>query len=84
MYGLSTDSVADLSIFAEEQELNFKLLSDPDGSAAKKYGVMTSRGFANRITFVLDDKGVLRHIEKKVQVKSHGDDLISVIKKLKK
>jgi len=75
--------VADLSIFAEEQELDFELLSDPDGSAAEKYGVLRG-GFANRITFVLDEKGVLRHIEKKVRVKSHGDDLVSVIERLKK
>ena len=83
MYGLSTDSVADLSIFWEEQELNFKLLSDPDGSAAKKYG--TLRGmYAKRVSFVLDDKGVLRHVEQGVKVGTHGKDLVSVIKKLRK
>ena len=74
--------MADLSLFVEEQELDFELLSDPDGSAAAKYGVLRGT-FANRITFVLDEKGILRHIEKKVRVKSHGDDLLSVIERLK-
>ena len=81
IFGVSLDSVVDLSIFAEEQELNFRLLSDPDGSAATKYGVFAGR-FANRVTFVLDEKGVLRHIDQSVEVTTHGADLVEVVRKL--
>ncbi|MCP3914077.1 MAG: redoxin domain-containing protein [bacterium] len=46
---LSTDDVAAMREFAKAQELNFQLLSDPDGSAAAKYGaLMESRPYAKR------------------------------------
>ena len=70
--------------FAKKQKLNFKLLSDPDGSAALKYGVMMKgRPFAKRRTFVIDEKGVLRHIDDEVDVRNHGSDLAELIAKLR-
>ena len=74
--------MADLAQFAEEQKLNFELLSDPDASATQKYGILRGN-YANRVTFVLDEKGVLRHIETQVKVKTHGEDLLSVIEELR-
>ena len=83
MYGASLDDVAALAAFAKAQELEYGLLSDPDGSAARKYGVLRSgRPFASRRTFVIDDKGVLRHIDEKVDVRNHGSDLTELIRKL--
>ncbi len=70
--------------FAKEQELNFRLLSDPDGSAAAKFGAARpKRPFARRLTFVIDEKGVLRHIDDKVDVQQHGTDLAELIRKLR-
>ncbi len=78
------DDVAAMKAFAEAQELNFQLLSDTDGSAASKYGtLMKGRPFANRYSFVIDPAGVLRHIDKKVSVSSHGTDLAAVLRRLK-
>jgi peroxiredoxin Q/BCP len=77
--------VYDLAAFAEAQELNFTLLSDTDGSAARKYDVLTPDGrWANRVTFVLDPRGVLRHVDRQVKVDSHGADLAAVIRDLQK
>lgn len=81
MYGLSLDSVTDVKKFHEEQKLNFPLLSDPDGSAATKYGVFAGR-FAQRVTFVIDPDGVLRHVEEKVDVSNHGKDLAAILAEL--
>ena len=70
--------------FAKEQELNFRLLSDPDGSAAAKYGAARpERPYARRLTFVIDENGVLRHIDDEVDVKQHGADLAALIRKLR-
>lgn len=81
--GLSLDSVADQARFHEEQELNFPLLSDPDGSAAAKYGALAGDApFANRITYVLDPEGVLRAVDDRVQVDSHGTDLALLVAEL--
>jgi len=80
VYGISLDDVADMGKFSKEQKLNFSLLSDPDGSVAKKYGALNKAGtYSNRYTYVIDPMGVVRHIEKSVKVKSHGMDLLDMI-----
>jgi len=84
VYGISMDDVAAVAAFAKAQKLDFPLLSDPDGSVAAKYGVaMAGRPFANRVTFVIDDKGVLRAIDDKVDVTKHGAALAAMIEKLR-
>jgi peroxiredoxin Q/BCP len=80
VYGVSLDDVTDMAKFAEAQELNFQLLSDPDGSAAAKYGVLPDgTRFARRVTFIIDDKGVLRQVDEKVNVQAHGTDLLDMV-----
>jgi peroxiredoxin Q/BCP len=81
---ISLDDVNLQRSFHEEQKLNFPLLSDPDGSVAAKYGVlMADKPYASRVTFVIDDKGVLRHVDSKVSVDSHGKDLAAIVKGLR-
>ena len=82
VYGLSTDDVKSQDQFAKEQELNFQLLSDPDGSMARKYDVLWREAYTKRVTFVIDPKGVLRAIDDGVQVKSHGADLVALLERL--
>ena len=84
MFGLSLDDVRSQAEFVKQQKLNFPLLSDPDGSAAGRFGVlMEGKPYTNRITIVVDDKGVVRLVETKVNVDSHGKDLVEAIRKLK-
>ena len=82
VYGLSVDDVQSQAKFVKEQELNFGLLSDPDGSAAQKLDVLSKRGYTNRVTFVIDPKGILRSIQEKVDVRAHGQDLVELIRDL--
>lgn len=82
--GISLDSVKEQKVFHEKQKLNFPLLSDPDGSAARKYGVLPKKAsYPNRATFVIDPKGVLRHVSEKVDVTNHGDDLVELLSELR-
>jgi peroxiredoxin Q/BCP len=80
---VSLDSVADQKRFHEAEKLPFPLLSDPDGSVAAKYGVlMKDKPFAERVSFVIDPQGVLRAIDREVDVTSHGVDLVALIERL--
>jgi peroxiredoxin Q/BCP len=80
VFGLSLDSVVDQKAFHAAEELNFALLSDPDGSVAVKYGVlMKDKPFTERVTFVIDPQGVLRAIDREVDVASHGDDVVRLV-----
>jgi peroxiredoxin Q/BCP len=76
--------VKELAAFAEAQKAPYRMLSDPDGSVAAKYGVLDPSGkYAQRVTFVLDDQGVVRKVLDKVEVKTHGEDLALLIDELK-
>ena len=65
VFGISTDNVPSLNVFAEKLNLSFPLLSDfARRDVARDYGVLIAeRGFANRATFVLDREGKIVHIE---------------------
>ena len=82
VYGCSLDDVATVAEFAEQERLPFELLSDPDGSAARRYNALGGR-FPKRWTFVIDEQGILRHVEKKVLAASHGTDVVEIVRSLR-
>ncbi|MFT4514779.1 MAG: peroxiredoxin Q/BCP [Planctomycetota bacterium] len=84
VFGISTDDVKSQAKFRKDQNLDFHLLSDPDGSVAKKYGVlMKGRPYAKRVTFIIDDKGAVRSIIPKVEISAHGDQVLQIIAKMR-
>ncbi|HEX5054184.1 MAG TPA: peroxiredoxin [Planctomycetota bacterium] len=84
VYGISLDDVKAQATFQQEQKLDFHLLSDPDGSVATKYGVlMKDRAFAQRVTFLVDDKGIVRHVTAKVDIAAHGRQVLDEIARLR-
>ena len=63
LIGISVDSKASLRAWAESEGYDFTLLADfwPHGAVAKEYGVfIEEKGFANRATFVIDSRGIIR------------------------
>ena len=60
VYGVSTDSVESHRAFADEQDVWFDLLADPEGEVAEAFGLGLEQGRAPRTTFVLDDGEVTR------------------------
>jgi peroxiredoxin Q/BCP len=84
--GISPDATKRLTNFTTKQELNFPLLSDEDNSIAKSYGVWALKTFMgkenvgiHRVTFIIDEEGVLRHVMDKVKTKSHHDDVLAIV-----
>jgi peroxiredoxin len=63
LLAVSVDSKATLRGFAEKEGYDFNLLADfwPHGAVAKEYGVfLENKGFANRATFLIDTRGIIR------------------------
>ncbi len=63
LIGISVDSKATHRAWAQQEGFRFQLLADfwPHGAVAKEYGVfLEEKGYANRATFVIDTKGVIR------------------------
>ncbi|MFI8822722.1 peroxiredoxin [Streptomyces sp. NPDC053431] len=63
LLAVSNDSIHTLRVFAEQEDLEFPLLSDfwPHGEVSRAYGVLDEdKGCAVRGTFVIDTAGVVR------------------------
>jgi peroxiredoxin Q/BCP len=87
--GISPDAPKLLTRFTEKKELNFTLLSDEDHQIAESYGVWALKKFMgkeyigiHRVTFIIDEEGVLRQIMPKVKTKTHQDDVLAIINDL--
>jgi len=65
--GISVDSVACHLAWAKSMGgLPFPLMSDfyPHGEIATKYGILAERGYAERVVFLIDKKGIIRFIDR--------------------
>jgi len=90
VYGISRDSLKSHLNFITKQNLPFRLLSDPDLALLKPLGafgrkVMYGKEMEGiiRSTFLIDPKGVIRHVWPKVSVKGHVQDVLDTLAKLK-
>lgn len=82
-FAASCDTLALNTEFSDKLDLNFPLLCDTSKEVGKAYGVITpERQVPFRKTFYIDEKGVLRHIDEKVSVSTHGQDIAKRLQKL--
>ena len=79
VFGASVDPVEANKEFARKNGYTFPLLSDPGKKVAAAYGVLGPNGLAKRWTFVIDDKGTIRAIDRSVKAGSHGKDLAKTL-----
>ena len=84
--GISADTVDSHAKFADRFSLSFPLLSDERKEVIKVYGVwkqksMYGRKFMGieRTTFVIDERGFIRHIFPKVKVEGHTKQVLQVL-----
>ncbi len=82
MYAASVDRPAANLKFATRLELPYPILSDPGKDVARAYDVLRLGLFARRWTFVIDRDGLVVHIEKKVDPKTAGTDLVRLLETL--
>lgn len=80
--GVSSDSAKTHGDFAVECDVKFPLLSDAGGRVRELYGVKSSLGlFPGRVTFVIDKKGVVRHVfSSQVRPRQHVAEAIEALR----
>ena len=91
VYGISKDSPKSHQSFIAKQELPFRLLSDPEATLLKALGAFgkkvlygkESEGII-RSTFLVDPKGIVRHVWPKVSVKGHVEEVLTTLEALQK
>ena len=80
--GISRDSLPSHEVFKAKQNFPFELISDSDETLCKLFDVIKmktmygkeTRGI-ERSTFLINPSGVIQHIWRKVNVKSHADEV---------
>ena len=77
--GVSKDSVKSHQKFKQKHELPFTLLSDPEGKVLDLYGVWKKKSLygrtfmgTERTTFLIDEKGIVKKVYRKVKAKGHA------------
>ena len=64
VFGVSVDSTWANNAFREKMGLDFPLLSDFRRDYTRALGILDENSLtARRVTFVVDDQGVIRHID---------------------
>lgn len=82
--GVSTDSVKRQAGFKAKHGFDYPLIADADKTIVELYGVKrAATGSANRVTFLIDREGIIRHVWPKVKVSGHVDEVIAKIEELK-
>ena len=86
MLGVSSDTLESHKSFATHHGLPFLLLSDEDGNVRKLYGVPSTMGIIpGRVTYIIDKKGVVRHIfNSQFQPEKHIEEALKILEELEK
>ncbi|HXQ94181.1 MAG TPA: peroxiredoxin [Thermoplasmata archaeon] len=71
--GVSVDEPEDEAKFASECEIPFGLVADKDQAIATKYGVLSPRGTARRVTFLIGADGKVVETVDSNQPTAHVD-----------
>ncbi len=84
--GVSRQSVESHVAFASHYGLPFILLADVDNKVRELYGVPSTMGFLpGRVTYIIDKKGVVRHIfNSQSQAQRHVDEAKRTLEMLAK
>ena len=84
--GVSKDSVTRHDKFKTKYELPFTLASDADGKVCDKYGTWVEKSLygrkymgIERATFLIDGKGVVRKVWRKVKVAGHVEAVLEAV-----
>ncbi len=81
-FAASTDDAETNRKFAESLGLDYPILSDPEKTTAKAYGVLGSLGFASRWTFYIGKDGKILEVDRNVNTKTAGADIARKLEEL--
>jgi peroxiredoxin Q/BCP len=88
--GVSRDDCLTHADFRDRNGVTIGLLSDTEGDVCRMYGVIQEKETEGvrreclvRSTFVIDKKGVIRHVEYGVNPRGHAAEVFDLVKRLR-
>jgi thioredoxin-dependent peroxiredoxin len=89
VFGVSSDDVLSHQAFRDEHGLTVQLLADTEKEVCRLYDVIQEKivdghpkSCLMRSTFVIDKKGVVRHILQDVNPRAHVNEVLKIVKGL--
>lgn len=89
IFGVSRDSLASHEKFRDKFGFQFDLIADTDEKLCQLFDVIRDKNMygkkvrgIERSTFLIDDKGKLRHEWRKVKVAGHVEEVLAALKAL--
>ena len=80
LFGVSVDSVDSHKRFRAEQKFGFSLLADTEFKVSTQYsGIIENFKASKRTTFIIDKAGYIRAIDREVNTKTHGEDVVALL-----
>jgi len=87
--GVSRDSIGSHEKFCSKFSLPFPLISDKDEKVCQAFGVIIEKNMFARLvlgidrsTFLIDKKGIVKQVWRKVKVKGHAQEVLEAAKNL--
>lgn len=87
--GVSTQDEASHRAFTAKHRLNFPLLADTGGAVGRAYGTLggsgilsrlkSAAGMADRVTFIIDEKGRIAHVIDRPDVANHAEEVLALL-----
>ena len=87
--GVSTQDEASHRKFTEKYRLNFPLLADRGGIVSRAYGTLGGAGIlaaakalvgiADRVTFIVDENGLIAHVIDSPDVANHAEEVLALL-----
>ena len=85
--GISMDTVKRQANFVTKHNFPYDLLSDTEGVVVRAFGAWGPKKFMGRsyegilrYSFLIDEQGVVQEVITKVKTKTHGSDILGLLK----
>lgn len=89
VFGVSRDDCLVHEAFCDEHGISLRLLSDAECEVSRKYEVLVEQAVngtiyegVHRSTFVIDKKGVLRHVLTNMNPREHADHVLKLVRQI--
>ena len=83
VFGISSDTEKSHKKFIEKEKLPFSLLADEDKSVHARFGTWIEKSMYGRkymgtarVTFIIDEKGIISEVIEKVDTKNHASQIL--------
>jgi thioredoxin-dependent peroxiredoxin len=89
--GVSMDDCMTHGAFRDKHGVSIQLLSDVEGEVCRRYGVLHDKEVDGRkktcivrSTFIIDRKGVMRHVLYGVNARGHAEEVLELVRSIGK